>query len=107
MPSTWTVRLLAAVPVAIIVVLVARTYMKNRQVDYWTLAEDANRPNDRDAQPRILFVGNSFIHYNGGAEKVLPLCTHFIESWWPAVHTPPSSYVRAGPLSCTWCLHMF
>ena len=24
----------------------------------------------------------------------------------PAVHTPPSSYVRAGPLSCTWYLHI-
>ena len=74
MPSTWTVRVLAAVPVAIIVILVARTYMKNRRVDYWTLAEDANKANDKDAQLRILFVGNSFIHYNGGAEKVLPLC---------------------------------
>ncbi len=76
MPSTWTVRVLVAVPLAIIVVLVARTYMKNRRADYWTLAEDANKPNDRDAQLRILFVGNSFIHYNGGAEKVLSLCTY-------------------------------
>ena len=81
MPSTWTVRVLVAVPLAIIVVLVARTYMKNRRVDYWTLAEDANKPNDRDAQLRILFVGNSFIHYNGGAEKVLSLlhiCKWFV-----------------------------
>jgi len=70
MPSTWAVRLLIAVPAAIIVILTARTYMRNQRIDYWTIAEDANKPNDRDAQLRILFVGNSFIHYNGGAEKV-------------------------------------
>ena len=70
MPSTWTVRLLIGVPAAIIVILMARTYMRKQRIDYWTMAEDANKPNDRDAQIRILFVGNSFIHYNGGAEKV-------------------------------------
>ena len=77
MPSTWTVRLLVAVPVAIIVVLVARTYMRNRREDYWTIAEGANKPNDRGAQLRILFVGNSFIHYNGGAEKVAALSSSY------------------------------
>lgn len=87
MPSTWTVRLMVAVPVAITVILAARTYMKNRRVDYWTLAEDANKPNDRDAHMRILFVGNSFIHYNGGAEKVLLREHPALRSHHPAVHT--------------------
>ncbi|CAK0739044.1 hypothetical protein CVIRNUC_001129 [Coccomyxa viridis] len=71
MPSTWAVRLLVAVSAAIVVLVAARTYMRNRRIDYWTLAEDANRPSDQDAHMRILFVGNSFIHYNGGVEKVV------------------------------------
>ena len=70
MPSIWAVRLLVAVSAAVVVLVAARTYMRNRRIDYWTLAEDANRPSDQDAHMRILFVGNSFIHYNGGAEKV-------------------------------------
>ena len=70
MPSTWAVRLLVAVSAAIVVLVAARTYMRNRRIDYWTLAEDANRPSDQDAHMRILFVGNSFVHYNGGVEKV-------------------------------------
>ena len=82
MPNTWTVRLLIAVPVAVIVIFIARTYMRNKSVDYWTLAEDANKPNDRDAQLRLLFVGNSFIHYNGGAEKV----TSDVESPYHAIN---------------------
>ena len=70
MPSTWAVRLLVAVSAAIVVLVAARTYMRHRRIDYWTLAEDANRSSDQEAHMRILFVGNSFIHYNGGAEKV-------------------------------------
>ena len=71
MTSRWAARLLIAVPITIIVILIARTYMRNRRIDYWTLAEGSNQPNDSNAQMRILFLGNSFIHYNGGAEKVL------------------------------------
>ena len=71
MTSRWAAKLLIAVPITIIVILIARTYMRNRRIDYWTLAEGSNQPNDSNAQMRILFVGNSFIHYNGGAEKVL------------------------------------
>ena len=71
MPSPWAVKVLVAVSAAIVVLVAARTYMRKRRMDYWTLAEDANRPSDQDAHMRLLFVGNSFIHYNGGAEKVL------------------------------------
>ena len=71
MTSRWAAKLVIAVPITIIVILIARTYMRNRRIDYWTLAEGSNQPNDSNAQMRILFLGNSFIHYNGGAEKVL------------------------------------
>ena len=94
MPSTWTVRLLVAVPVAIIVVLVARTYMRNKSEDYWIIAEGANKPNDRGAQLRILFVGNSFIHYNGGAEKVFAPEHLTLSCDQPAVHNTLYQCVR-------------
>lgn len=71
MTSRWAAKLVIAIPITIIVILIARTYMRNRRIDYWTLAEGSNQQNDSNAQMRILLVGNSFIHYNGGAEKVL------------------------------------
>ncbi|CAL8463524.1 g3058 [Coccomyxa elongata] len=70
-----------------------------RKAEYWTLAEGTENPNDKGAVMRVLFVGNSFIHYNGGAEKVV---TRLLEEQLGAkVYTR-----RYAPGGYTWSQHL-
>lgn len=72
MQSTLVARSLICAPVVLALVFLLRSYLTARRQEYWTLAEGTDRPTDKGALMRVLFVGNSFIHYNGGAEKVPP-----------------------------------
>lgn len=70
MHNKWLVRAFICVPVIVALLLLARSHLRAKHLEYWTLAEGVDRPSSKGAVMRILFVGNSFIHYNGGAEKV-------------------------------------
>ena len=54
----------------VLVFLVLRSHFTAKDREYWRLAQgDKTRLHDHAL--KLLFVGNSFIHYNGGAEKAL------------------------------------
>ncbi len=81
MPTTWSTRILICAPVVLALVFLLRSHLMARKAEYWTLAEGTENPNDKGAVMRVLFVGNSFIHYNGGAEKVKHICRCHADVW--------------------------
>jgi hypothetical protein len=70
MPRTWVAKFLLCAPVLLALVFLIRSHLVAKKVEYWTIAEGTDKVTDKGAVMKILFVGNSFIHYNGGAEKV-------------------------------------
>lgn len=54
-----------------LLILGLSVHLMSLRADYWALAEGhPSRLSDEGADMKLLFVGNSFIHYNGGAEAV-------------------------------------
>ena len=90
MPTTWVTKAIFCAPVILAFVFLLRSHLVAKRVEYWTLAEGTDQPTDKGAVMRILFVGNSFIHYNGGAEKVQSFV--FLQQ--------PTSYTSSA--QCPW-----
>ena len=81
MSRVWLKSCSVLAPACIVLVFLLRAHLIAKERLYWQLAQgDRSLPNDQSM--KVLFVGNSFIHYNGGAEKarfshfavVLPYC---------------------------------
>ena len=72
MSRKWLASCVVLAPACIVLVFLLRAQLNAKDREYWRLAQgDITQPTNNDM--KVLFVGNSFIHYNGGAEKALLL----------------------------------
>ena len=68
MSRVWLTSCSVLAPACIVLVFLLRAHLIAKERLYWRLAQGV-QSSPSEHSMRILFVGNSFIHYNGGAEK--------------------------------------